>query len=547
MIKRRLSSRELLIEQCLYDAEFEREGSINEGFVDNIKANLRGAGEWLKQDAKDSFRLRKKDDIKSNRTNAKISGKVKSYAGSLAKTMKDFRNTGGTLGNNIAGIDDVINRLDQVSKGIAPRGVTRSSVKAAPSQQKEPASQNNNSFIQQKSSPASNQQKPSRAQNDFISKPSVSARTTGLTAAPATNSSSTNTNNIETVEPEELSQETSMNTSNNIESPNIDSTPQETSVESKPKGRGPLTHKEKIKWAKELGKRQRKAKKEEEKAAKTKAKRDAAREKRRQKYQKQQVTQTTANGQAGQNDVQQPNSTAQKQMLSTIPSSATNNIPETGRVNDTQQEKKPATAKTLTKKTKYLQPQQPKLIANSSNNSALSLPTHQEHKVNTSAPLSPAAPEKQAEDVSDNIKPLEQLAPTVKNSSKAKVKKSSNKPRKMVTAKDIQDKERIQQQRQVLDDYNAAIERGESPSLNTSPFREPQRKVLKFNKEVKPTRKVRTAQDIKDAKERKRQNKEMQNFLTKHNPENDPSAWLYDSYDPYRNSKGQLQMLNSIK
>lgn len=126
MAKRRLSDRELLIEQCLYDAEFEREGSINEGFVDNIKANLRGAGEWLKQDAKDSFRLRKKNDIKTNRTNAVISGKVKSYAGSLAKTMKDFRNTGGTLGSNIDGIDDVINRLDQVSKGKAPRGVNTS-------------------------------------------------------------------------------------------------------------------------------------------------------------------------------------------------------------------------------------------------------------------------------------------------------------------------------------------------------------------------------------------------------------------------------------
>lgn len=126
MAKRKVSERDFLIEQCLYDAYCEREGVINEGFVDDFKANARAAGEWLKQDAKDSFRLRKKGEVQANRKNAAASGKIKSYAGSLAKTMSDFKKSGGTLGRNMSNIDDVINRLDLVSKGKLPRGVAGS-------------------------------------------------------------------------------------------------------------------------------------------------------------------------------------------------------------------------------------------------------------------------------------------------------------------------------------------------------------------------------------------------------------------------------------
>lgn len=126
MAKRKVSERDFLIEQCLHDAYCEREGVINEGFVDDFKANARAAGEWLKQDAKDSFRLRKKGEVQANRKNAAASGKIKSYAGSLAKTMSDFKKSGGTLGRNMSNIDDVINRLDLVSKGKLPRGVAGS-------------------------------------------------------------------------------------------------------------------------------------------------------------------------------------------------------------------------------------------------------------------------------------------------------------------------------------------------------------------------------------------------------------------------------------
>lgn len=126
MAKRKVSERDFLIEQCLYDAYCEREGVINEGFVDDFKANARAAGEWLKQDAKNSFKLRKKGEVESSRKNAAASGKIKSYAGSLAKTMSDFKKSGGTLGRNMTNIDDVINRLDLVSQGKLPRGVAGS-------------------------------------------------------------------------------------------------------------------------------------------------------------------------------------------------------------------------------------------------------------------------------------------------------------------------------------------------------------------------------------------------------------------------------------
>lgn len=403
MTKRRLSDRELLIEQCLYDAEFEREGSINEGFVDDFKANLRGAGEWLKQDAKDSFRLRKKNDIKSNRTNAKISGKVKSYAGSLAKTMKDFRNTGGTLGSNIDGIDDVINRLDQVSKGIAPRGINTSTrVKqgnaftATPQPQQQPQNtQPSNPVTPQTAAPAPAQPVEQKTKgNAFIPpKPAptpapVSGSTQSQPPAPAAPANTaapaqTPTSDQAVSAPQETPD---INSSNN---------PAENAQPDKQAEKAPLTKKEKIKWAKELGKKQRsaraaekrQAKKDKKQAAadaKEKARRDAAREKRRQKN---------------------------------------------------------------------------------------------------------AAAKKAQEDKEARIA----VGDTLSNKLKNNVRKLGS----------------------------SALNLGKS-TFNTI--------KNKFKRNSS-----------------KRQNKEMQDFLKRHNPENDPEAYMFDSYDPYRNSKGQLQMINSIK
>lgn len=116
MSKRKISGRELLIEQCLQDAQNEYLiNQLDEGWWDNIKAGARGAAEWIKQDAADSFKLRRKGKVQENRRNAQAKGKIKSYAKSLAQTMFDFKRCGGSLGFNLKNIDDVIERLIKIS------------------------------------------------------------------------------------------------------------------------------------------------------------------------------------------------------------------------------------------------------------------------------------------------------------------------------------------------------------------------------------------------------------------------------------------------
>lgn len=225
MAKRKVSERDFLIEQCLYDAYCEREGVINEGFVDDFKANARAAGEWLKQDAKDSFRLRKKGEVQSNRKNAAASGKIKSYAGSLAKTMSDFKKSGGTLGRNISNIDDVINRLNLVSQGKLPRGVAGSNW-AEPEQQNAyssgaPSTTNTNSTVSSTKTTQSNSSRPSKNttttdNNGYFttgaSAPSPSTasstpRNPSSNSSPTSNVNSTQTATDQQVEPTQQPQE----------------------------------------------------------------------------------------------------------------------------------------------------------------------------------------------------------------------------------------------------------------------------------------------------------------------------------------------------
>lgn len=224
MAKRKVSERDFLIEQCLYDAYCEREGVINEGFVDDFKANARAAGEWLKQDAKDSFRLRKKGEVQSNRKNAAASGKIKSYAGSLAKTMSDFKKSGGTLGRNISNIDDVINRLNLVSQGKLPRGVAGSNW-AEPEQQNAytsgaPSNTNTNSTVSSTKttqSPASQPSKNTTTDNNGYFTTGASApsptkvnstpRNTSSNISPASNVNSNQTVTDQQVEPAQQPQE----------------------------------------------------------------------------------------------------------------------------------------------------------------------------------------------------------------------------------------------------------------------------------------------------------------------------------------------------
>lgn len=109
---------DILIEQCIQDTNREY---LGEGFVDNVKAGLNGAKEWLKADARNSFKLRKKSDMKNDRRWSARKGKVASYAKSIANTLQDFKKQGGTLGRGIK-VDEVISRLNQVAQGKYPRG-----------------------------------------------------------------------------------------------------------------------------------------------------------------------------------------------------------------------------------------------------------------------------------------------------------------------------------------------------------------------------------------------------------------------------------------
>lgn len=194
MAKRKVSERDFLIEQCLYDAYCEREGIINEGFVDDFKANARAAGEWLKQNTKDRLKFRKNSEVLANRKNAAVSGKIKSYAGSLAKTMSDFKKSGGTLGRNISNIDDVINRLDLVSQGKLPRGVAGSNW-AEQGQQNDYSSEapsNTNSAASSRKNTQSNASQPSKSSANTDSNGYF---TTGASAPLPSKANSTSSNN----------------------------------------------------------------------------------------------------------------------------------------------------------------------------------------------------------------------------------------------------------------------------------------------------------------------------------------------------------------
>lgn len=114
---------DILIEQCIQDTNGEY---LEEGFVDNVKAGLNGAKEWLKADARNSFKLRKKSDMKNDRRWSQRKGKVSSYAKSIANTLQDYKKSGGTLGRGMK-VDDVISRLNQVAQGKYPRGNAQTS------------------------------------------------------------------------------------------------------------------------------------------------------------------------------------------------------------------------------------------------------------------------------------------------------------------------------------------------------------------------------------------------------------------------------------
>ena len=126
--KKQPTNRELLIEQCLYDAYCEENNIINEGLWDDIKAGtagfISGAGAGLRADAANSFKLRSGDQIKNDVSNAYKQAaqpaKIKSYANSLASTLKSFIQAGGKLGTHIDDENDVLQRLERIKQGLDP-------------------------------------------------------------------------------------------------------------------------------------------------------------------------------------------------------------------------------------------------------------------------------------------------------------------------------------------------------------------------------------------------------------------------------------------
>lgn len=154
---------DILIEQCIQDANNEY---LEEGFVDNIKAGFSGAKEWLKADARNSFKLRNKNDIKNDRRWSARKGKVSSYAKSIANTLQDYKKSGGTLGRGMK-VDDVISRLNQVAQGKYPRGKAENSPQNQPVQEQPQQTQQKPSVQNQKQQVSG--QKPAQPSNNTAS------------------------------------------------------------------------------------------------------------------------------------------------------------------------------------------------------------------------------------------------------------------------------------------------------------------------------------------------------------------------------------------
>lgn len=154
---------DILIEQCIQDTKNEY---LEEGFVDNIKAGFNGAKEWLKADARNSFKLRNKNDMKNDRRWSVRKGKVSSYAKSIANTLQDYKKSGGTLGRGMK-VDDVISRLNQVAQGKYPRGKAQNSPQNQPAQE-QPSVQNQQQQTNNQKQQVS-KQKPTQPSNNTAS------------------------------------------------------------------------------------------------------------------------------------------------------------------------------------------------------------------------------------------------------------------------------------------------------------------------------------------------------------------------------------------
>lgn len=167
--------------------------------MDNIKAGLNGAKEWLKADARNSFKLRNKNDVKNDRRWSQRKGKVSSYAKSIANTLQDYKKSGGTLGRGMK-VDDVISRLNQVAQGKYPRGNAQAPTQNQQTQeqpQQTPTQAPNAQQSQQQTAPqtktkqSSNQQQTQPVQKTQQTPAEKTAQTSNTTVSDNTTTNNT--------------------------------------------------------------------------------------------------------------------------------------------------------------------------------------------------------------------------------------------------------------------------------------------------------------------------------------------------------------------
>lgn len=308
MSKRKLSDREFLIEQCLQDVQNEYIiEQLNEGWWDDFMAKERGGWEATKTRAGNLF---KRGKNKKHIETARLDGSVKSYAKSLANTMQSFKRYGGSLGNNIKNVDDVINRLKKVASGQPISQSSNNQPQQAQAQQQiqprqasQQQAQNSTATNIQAPRQTVQNQKTSPAQTNGNAQSLQNATITHKKSTPAKLNNATITNKGKGVTPLPIRKSTSatinqsVNTPgqdamlNSIEEPAKDNTSQTAEEPTQTQRSNKRTAKERLKGM-------RTARKAREKEEKIKAKRDADRKKRQnaidQRKAKEQTQQSTA-------------------------------------------------------------------------------------------------------------------------------------------------------------------------------------------------------------------------------------------------------------
>lgn len=90
MAKHKVSERDLLIEQCLYDTYCEENTLIKEGFFGNVMDGIRYARQKVK---------------------------IQKAAKKLLKPLQEYANVGGTFGRGTTDISKAVSAIEAISQG----------------------------------------------------------------------------------------------------------------------------------------------------------------------------------------------------------------------------------------------------------------------------------------------------------------------------------------------------------------------------------------------------------------------------------------------